>query len=86
MTEDYEPRMPQPTLAHWWALIEAAAESRESLVAVPVESLNDLLAYAANSSDVIHDAGLEDVVSSETDADVRQMGRPLRLVREGDVE
>ena len=86
MSEEFEPRMPQANLQHWRVLLEAASESDEPYARVPVESLNDLLRYAATSSDVIHDAGLQDVVSSETDADVRRIGRHLRVVVDGEGE
>lgn len=82
---DYEPHgMPQPTLAHWHTLLTTAAGSDESYARVPVESLLDLLKYAATSSDVLYDAGLDDVATSETEADVRGIGRHLRVVRPGE--
>lgn len=83
---DYEPRMPQPSLQHWHALLASAAATDEPYARVPVESLLDLLRYAATTSDVIHDAGLDGVASSETDADVRGIGRHLRVVADGEGE
>lgn len=82
---DYEPHgMPQPTLQHWHTLLTSMAASEESFATVPVESLKDLLHYAASTSDVIYEAGLEGVASSETDADVRGVGRHLRAVKHED--
>lgn len=77
---DYSPPMPQPTLQHWHTLLATAAATDEPYAKVPVESLMDLLHYAATATDVIYDAGLDGVVSSEVDDDVRGIGRHLRVV------
>ncbi len=82
MREDCEPRMPQPTLTHWHTLLTTAAASDDPVAVVPVESLLDLLRYAATSSEALHDAGLDGVVTSETVSDVRALGRHLSVVRE----
>ncbi len=83
---DREPPMPQPTRQHWHDLLVTAASADGPFATVPVESLRDLLQYAANSSEVLYDAGLEGVATSETLSDVRALGRRLRVVRHDEQE
>lgn len=81
MTDD-DPPMPTDTLRHWHTLITHAAEHDGPIATVPVESLMHLLQYAQTAALVLDEEDLADVVSGESDADVRSLGRHLRVVED----